>query len=289
MTVMYIASPACRWVQGNLWTPSDKGFGGKPLTDRNGQPRTQWFVGVACPKGPEFDAFWGQIVEHAKTEFPQGQWQQPHFAWKLADGDAPEHAAKPGRAGCWILRLASGFAPEVYDANHVQLIDPQMVVKGDWLRVNIGVQGNGDVTPNGKPSVYLNLGATLLVQKGEPIASGPSVGEIFGAPGTAVAVAPAPGVPYAAPVVIAPGVPGMPAPGVPGVPGVPVTVPAGTAPLVPGVPVTVPAAGVPGVPGVPLAAPGVPAAGVPGMPAAGVPGVPGQPAAGFLTPGVPQQ
>ena len=300
MTLAYAASPVGRWVWGDLWKSTDKGFQGKPLIDKTGQPRVEWCIGLACPKGPEFDAFWAQVAAHAQAEFPQGQAQQPTFSWKLNDGDAPDKVTKPGHAGCWVLRLSSGFAPEVYDGNHLQIIDPQMVTKGDWLQVNIGLQGNGDVA---KPGIYLNLGMTMLKAKGERISSGPSVAEVFGAPGAAIA-APAPPAQQAAPAAYQPAPAAAPQPAyqppaaaAPAVaPGAPVGPQA--APAMPGA--AAPAYVAPGPPGMPQqpappaqpapAAPAIaalPGAAQPAPPA--MPGQPAQPAPGFLTPGQPQQ
>ena len=273
--IIYVTSPPGRWIWGDLWTSTDKGFKGKPLVDKSNQPRVEWRVGLACPKGPEFDAFWAQVAAHAQAEFLQGHSQQPTFSWKLYDGDAPDKVTKPGHAGCWVLRLSSGFAPDIYDANHMQVIDPQMVTRGDWVQVNIGVQGNGDVEPGGKPGIYLNLGMTMLRAKGERIVSGPSVAEVFGAPGAAIAAPalapqPAPGAPPAYQ-------PQQPAPGA----YQPAPQPA-QQPALPAAPV-VPAA-LPGAPVVPQAAPAMPGAAPPAMPGAAPPQ---QPAPGFLTPGQP--
>jgi len=281
----YVASPVGRLVWGSLWEGGSKGFQGKSLTDRQGNPRVEWSVGLAIPKGPELDAFWAQIVAKAQQDFPAGEWQLPNFSWKWKDGDAADQIAKEGRAGHVVLRLASGFNPGVFDPSYNQLIDPQSVTPGDYVRINVGVQGNGD-NAAGKPGIYLNLGAVLFVAKGARIVAGPSPEQIFGAPapqpitgapvpitGAPVPITGAPGAPLpgtTAPVPLQPAV-GAPVPPMPGT-AVPVGTiyPAGTTVPV-GTVVPVPGAIYPAGTTVPVQQPGVPTAAPP-----------------FLTPGKPQ-
>ncbi len=289
--VAYVASPVGRLVWGDLWEGGSKGFQGKPLTDRQGNPRVEWAVGLAIPKGPELDACWAQIVAKAQQDFPAGEWQLPQFSWKWKDGDAADQIAKEGRAGHVVLRLASGFAPSVFDPSYNQLIDPQSVTSGDYVRVNVGVQGNGD-NAAGKPGIYLNLGAVLFVAKGARIVAGPSPEQIFGAPApqpVAAPMVPMPGTavpvplqPVAAPMTPLPAV-GVPVPAMPGT-AVPVAPQPGSAPMPAGITypagttvpigtiVTVPSATYPAGTTVPLQQPGVPTAAPP-----------------FLTPAKPQQ
>ena len=250
-----ILTPVGRIVQGDLFNGSDKGYQGKQLTDKNNNPRMEWYVGLAIPKtAPEWAELWAKINATAAAGFPGGQAQRPDFSWKVVDGDAPEHAGKEGLAGHWLLRMSSGFAPKVYTPGGANLIvDPNAVKRGDYVRVYGSVAANGDLQ---KPGVYINVNLVEFVGHGEPIVSGPSGTEIFGgtpagalpAGASATPVAPAtplaqgPGAPAAAaPMVGGPATtfPNPPAAAAPA-PGGPAVAPApdflGTAPAAPAAP-----------------------------------------------------
>ncbi len=297
---LVIVTPVGRFVQGDVWT-------GNP-NDMQGRARPsgpQWYVGLACLKGPEWDTFWQQVVAKAQADWPQGQWQLPAFAWKLVDGDDPKHAAKEGFPGHYILRLASNYAPRVVDSQPVPqpipapAIDlatgrrlPSDVERGCYLQVQVGIVGNDNVE---KPGVYLNLGLTMRVGYGSAIQSGPPPEQVFAQRGALPAGASQ--VPVAQPagaaVPAAAAVPGQPVPQpatgtVPGQPAAagPGMVPAQPAPVagaIPGQPNAaagaVPPTAVPGAPAAIPGAVGAPAA-VPGQPAPVAGAVPGQPVAG---------
>jgi len=292
----YVTSPVGRLVWSNLWKGETTGYQGKPLLDRQGRSRTEWSIGFAIQKGPEFNAFWAQIAVKAQLDFPAGEWQLPNFSWKLKDGDAPDQIGKEGRAGHFVLRLASGFPPSVFDTSYAQIIDPKMVVPGDYLQLNIGVQGNGD-NATGKPGIYLNLGLVLFMAKGEPIIAGPTPEQVFGPPqpvaapmmpmpGTAVPVAPqpvaAPMMPLSVPVAPQPAMPGTavpvaPQPAMPGT-AVPVAPQPVAAPMAPMPGTAVPVAPQPvAAPMAPMPSTAVPVAPQPAMPGTAVP-MPLQPA-----------
>lgn len=176
----YKLSPVGRIVQGDLFNAQ--------TTDHAGRPREtpQFYVGLAIEKtNPEFAEFYATMQAVAQRDFPRGEWQKQDFAWKLVDGDGIDtngnpNNQKPGFAGCWVLRLTSGFAPEVYDANCQRIVDPQQAQRGFYARVNIAMCGNGDPQKSG---IYLNLGMTQIVGYGEVITSGPAAGDVF-APST---------------------------------------------------------------------------------------------------------
>jgi len=175
-----ILTPVGRLVQGDLFAGSSTGYGGKALTDKNNNPRTEWYVGLAIPKtDPEWPALWAKIQAAAAAGFPGGQSQLPTFSWKVVDGDAPEHANKEGAAGHYILRMSSGFAPQVYTAGGAaKIVDPAAVKRGDYIRVYGSVAPNGDMQ---KPGVFINVNMAELVGYGDAIQSGPDGAVIFGA------------------------------------------------------------------------------------------------------------
>ncbi len=180
-----VVSPLGRYVEGNCWKSTTTGYQNKPLVNQKGEPYEQWYVGLAIPKGPEFSAFFSQVQARAMEDFPQGHYNNPEFAWKVVDGDSPVQISKPGRAGHIILRLSTGYAPTIYAADYTVLIDPNGSPQlGDYMRVNVGVQGNGNLQ---KPGVYLNLGMIMFVQPGERIIAGPSPEQVFGGAGPATA------------------------------------------------------------------------------------------------------
>jgi hypothetical protein len=269
---IFLVTPVGRFVQGDLFEGSDKDQHGRPRVDKQGRPKMQWFVGLAVPKGPEFDGMWAQIVTKVQQDFPGGEWNLPTFAWKVEDGDDPKHAQREGFPGHWVMRLTSGFPPKVFDAQAVpQPVGPQYVKKGDYLQVQVGVEGNREPA-HGKPGVYLNVGQVIVCGFGPEIVSGPRPEETFAQRGALP-----PGA-SATPIAPAGAMPGAPA-GAPGVPGMPV--PGGPAPGVPG-------SVAPGMPGAPAApAPGAHPGAAPPAPGAPAPGYPGQPAPGYAAPAAP--
>jgi len=227
---------------------------GAPLTDKKGNPRSEYFFALAIPKtSPEWGPFWQQIATLAQQSYPNGEWNKPTFKWKYINGDSPEQADKEAFKGCHVIKLKSSFAPRVYTKGGTsQIVDPEQVKRGHYIRAYISIAPNLDAM---YPGLYLNPNMVEFIAYGEEITSGPSGDEVFGA-------APAAYVP--------PGASATP------VGGTPLATPGG----VPGG-----VASPPATPGAPPAGPAAPPAGpaTPGAPPAG-PAVPGgvQPAQDFL-------
>ena len=57
---VYMITPVGRIVQGDVFVGTDKDHQGRPRLDKQGQPKKQFFIGVAFPKGPEEDQLWAQ-------------------------------------------------------------------------------------------------------------------------------------------------------------------------------------------------------------------------------------
>ena len=299
---LYLLTPAGRLVQGDCFKGSDKDANGRPRVSQSGQPKMQWYMGLAIANtDPAFATFWAQVQAKAQEDFPNGSAQLPTFAWKLIDGDATEHASKPGFPGHYVLRLTTGFQPQVIDRARQQITDPETVKRGCYLQVAVSVQGNSE-PQTGKPGVYINPMTVMLIGYGEAISSAPPLDQVFatiaplpaGASATPLAPAPAGIAPTAAPgaipavaggppVVAADAVPPVAAPLPAPIP-VPAASPIYAAPaeaIPPAVaPVIDPVAAPPPMPGTvtPVTAAPVVAAPV----AATV-----TPAPGFLTPGLP--
>jgi len=245
-------SPVGRAVQGHAFTPTTKDMAGGPLLVKNGpnkgQPRVEYFLGVAFRKGvAEVEAFRAEFDAFARTAWPHlfpggGPCILPGFSNKWIDGDGYDTQGKAwstreGFAGHWVLRASSGFAPPCYAAGHYatneQLRDPNSIPLGSFVRIEVVIQSNEDTT---KPGLYVNLNQIELSGIGTPIVNtSRDAGAAFGGgpgalPPEATAVAynpgatvappgppPAPAAPVAAPPAPPPAPPAPPpAPVAPG-------------------------------------------------------------------------
>lgn len=274
MAKINFTTPVGRLVMGSLYKPQTTDADGKPLTVKSGpnagQPAVRFFFAVAIPKNPG-EQHWSQtewgakILAVGQQSFPQGQWQQPTFAWKIVDGDSTvpnSKGKKPcdreGYRGCWVISFSSGFAPKIYNADgSAAIVEPDAVKLGYYVQVNGDVDGNDNAM---KPGVYINHSMVALSAYGEEIHVGPDASQagFGGAPlppgASATPVGGFNPAPSAAPL-------GFP--------------PAGAAPAVP------PMAGtaIPASPSSTPAAPNYSFLGAPGAPSPAIPQAPGVPVA----------
>lgn len=188
MTTTTILLPTGRLIGGDVYEKQTKDSAGNPLVHKRGpkagQPRDQWFFGVAIPKGSEqhwSQTAWGQQVWAVGHAFKANAANIRDFAWKIVDGDDPsQHVDKDGQPrerrhlrGHWYVRLSSGFAPAVaslvgrqqpeYDST------PGLIYPGCYVQVQITCDANGDQQ---KPGVYLNHRVVCLIGFGERIEGG---------------------------------------------------------------------------------------------------------------------
>lgn len=219
-----ILTPVGRIVQGHPMVEQTKGYGGKPMTTKDGAPRSQYFFAIAIPKtDPGWATLWQTISAEAQRSFPNGEWNRPDFAWKVTDGDAAQNKGKEGFAGCWVVKCAGGFAPKVWTAGGKALIVDQKQIKcGDYVRAMLNIAGNDDKM---KPGVYLNPVLVELVGYGQEIVGGPDGAAVFSQAPAAVlppgaSATPVAGAPIATPGPTPSG--GMPGPGPGPMPGGPV-------------------------------------------------------------------
>lgn len=219
-TTTQLLTPVGRLVQGSAFTYNDKNMDDKPLTDSQGNPRVEYFMAIAIPKNsPDWDAFKAQIDEVAKAAFPH-HWNTPMFSNKITDGDStiPDTRGTPpckkeGFPGHWIVRLSSGFAPEVYTkGGAARMTDPEQLKRGHYIRIYGSAKSNGS---NSKPGVYLNLAMVEHIAYGEEISSGPDAASVFGAAPVANLPAGASAIPMAPATPIATPAPATPAPATP--------------------------------------------------------------------------
>ena len=201
-----LVTPVGRLVQGNPFEEVTTNMTGQLLTDKNNNPRVEYFFAIAIPKtDPGFAPMYQQMQGVAAQSWPAGQSNAPGFSWKLIDGDDPAHADKVGFAGCWILRCNGGFAVKVYTTDGAQVVDPKALKRGDYVRAYVSIKGNGNTT---NPGIYVNPSMVEIIGYGEEIIGGPSAAEVFGgAPAvmpTGASATPVAGAPLAAGAVVTP-------------------------------------------------------------------------------------
>lgn len=174
---------------GGLGVPQTKDKTGKPLTDKNGNPKQKFDFGIAIAKGAtthfsqmvaelangQRSEFGRLIWEEAHRGFPNGETARPRFAWKIHDGDSTEMddmgkrwCDKPNYPGNWVLTFSSSFPINCVDASGKNQIDPATIKRGYYIQVLGTVVANGDTT---KPGVYLNHNAVALAGYGPEIAA----------------------------------------------------------------------------------------------------------------------
>jgi hypothetical protein len=174
-----ILTPVGRIVQGHPMVEQTTGYGGKPMTTKDGRPRSAWFFALAIPKtDPGWPAVWNAIDAEARAGFPGGEFNRQDFSWKVLNGDAPENSEKVGFAGCWVLRISGGFPPKCWQkGGTAQIVDKEQIKCGYYARAYVNVAPNGD---KGKPGVYINPSLVELVGYGEEIVGGPDGAKVFG-------------------------------------------------------------------------------------------------------------
>lgn len=189
-----IKLPVGRVVDGSLYQAQTTDAEGRPLVFKSGpqagQPRNNYFFGVAIPKTPADNGHWAntpwgqQIWQLGHQAFP-GVAASPAFAWKIEDGDSriPNKrgripAEREGWAGCWIVRLSGGYAPRIYrqeNGGFVQELTPDYVKPGYWVETAITVDGNGSAQ---QPGMYLNHSMVCYRAPGDVIVFGPDVNAV---------------------------------------------------------------------------------------------------------------
>jgi hypothetical protein len=206
-----------RLVQGDVFQPQTKNMQGGPLTNLKGEPKVQYFIGVAVPKDNQIMlASYAQMQAIAQAGFPGGESQRADFAWKVVDGDDPKNAQKVGFPGHYIFRFTSGYPVSAYKKNDQtgqveQILDPSAIKRGYFIRVVFTVKANGNLQ---KPGLYLNTSLVEFIGYGDVISSGPDAAAVLGAAGAAELPAGASATPVASTPPINPGQP--PAPQMPG-------------------------------------------------------------------------
>lgn len=181
-----LITPVGRIVQGNLYKPNEEDQNGNPLTIKTGvnagQRRVDFYFALAIKKGTEqhwANTEWGQqIYGVGAKSWPNGQYQRQDFAWKITDGDStiPNKSGKkpcdmPGFAGHWVLKLSSGFPPQIVSSDGRQQLHEEGLVKpGYYVQVRVSVRSNDNPS---NPGIYLNHSFVAFSAHGEEIVFGP--------------------------------------------------------------------------------------------------------------------
>lgn len=189
-----LLTPPGRLVAGSLYKPNLTDADGKPLVVKSGpnagQPRQDFYFGLAIPKGTEqhwSQTEWGAKIYNAgRTGHPAAH-QSPTYAWKIKDGDStiPNRKGKrpvdqEGYPGNWVLSFSSGYAPKtVRDNGTVPILEADAIQLGDWVQV---FGSTGDNGASQTPGVYLNHSMVNLIGYGKRIVVGPDAASVgFGA------------------------------------------------------------------------------------------------------------
>lgn len=179
-------TPPGRLIGGSLYRANTKDSTGKPLVDKQNNPRQEFYFCVAIPKGSETHwsaTPWGQHLWTAGLGFQPSAGQNPKFSWKVQDGDSAVPDGKgrvprdrQGAAGCWLLHFSGGFPPKVYtligQSAPIELPEPNAIQTGYFVQVNCSTKANGNMQ---QPGVYLNHHMVCLVAYGPVITVGPDV------------------------------------------------------------------------------------------------------------------
>jgi hypothetical protein len=177
---------------GSLYKPSTKDADGNALQFKSGanvgQPRVNYFLALAIPKGPEGHwsrTEWGQLIyQTGLAAFPQAH-LSPTFAWKVTDGDDATPNIKGKRAcntegfpGNWILRFSGSFAPKVYreeSGAYVQVTEENYIKPGYYVQISCTVSGNSSQQ---RPGLYLNHSMVAFAGFGQEIHFGPDANSV---------------------------------------------------------------------------------------------------------------
>lgn len=214
------------------------------INPATGQPVAgQFFIAVAVPKtDPNWPTIKANLDADARTAWPQffgtplpgaptvgpelpAGCTNPKFSNKIIDGDGFDekgvpYASKEGFAGHWVVKMASQFAPKVWEWRNgwEETIHTGRVVKcGDYVSAS-GTTASNQSTES--PGMYMNLGAVAFEREGPYIASATQIDPnaafgARGAPATGTHPTPAPAASPTPPAASAPPVSPTAAPGSP--------------------------------------------------------------------------
>ena len=178
-------TPVGRLVGGSFTELNKKDHKGRDLAPE----KYNWWAGLAFPKTAanwweepgELGVMFQAILRAANSWYVNGETQSPDFAWKIHNGDDPKHAGKTGYAGHWVVGFSRNVQIDqvkVYDTNFKPVIDPNMLKKGFYYRIDGSTSANENT--GDQAGMYINMQTVQLCALGDEIVSGPSAETIFG-------------------------------------------------------------------------------------------------------------
>lgn len=169
---MELLTPIGRLVKGHPMKGSTVDKMKKPLTFKDGSPRTNYWMYVAIKKtNKKMLQFINDVEAAAREEFPRLKggcvYPSKSINWKIEDGDTYPKDKSQGFEGCYIIRFSTSFMPQVIDAQSKQNIEfPDQIKTGDYVQVYVKVSGNGSTS---EPGLYMNQLAVSKTADGEEI------------------------------------------------------------------------------------------------------------------------
>ena len=147
--------------------------------------KQKWFIAYAIKKNGEShwnQTEWGRkLFEIGAKGFPNGQTNNPSFAWKIEDGDSEipkltkdgktliKPCDKEGYGGHWVVNFSNGFSPILCDEHGKILIMPEDSIKwGDFIQVYASVKENGSAQ---SPGLYVTHTHVAFMAYGERIST----------------------------------------------------------------------------------------------------------------------
>ena len=163
-----ILLPVGRMIGGSNYEPQ-KQFNddGTPQMDiKTGLQSERFNIGLAIPKKEQHwnQSEWGAKIYAIGVGAYPALVSTPSFSWKITDGDS-HIPNKKGRRPCdqqgypghWVLWFSQSWAPVLVDREKQHIIQPGVIMPGDWIQVNAVVEANKPHAGRAHtPGVYLN-------------------------------------------------------------------------------------------------------------------------------------
>lgn len=159
----FFTLPVGRCVFTDTRTKDDKG---QPLVNGAGESYQTRTVGIAIAKAGEASwqqTEWGRLlVAQAHADWKNGQHGNPHFSWKVEDGDS-QVPNKKGRKNCeregwpghWVIKPSTNFPVKMVDAQGgPTTLTWEDVYAGCFVQAHCSTRGNDR---QDSPGVFVNL------------------------------------------------------------------------------------------------------------------------------------
>ena len=166
-----------RWVMGSPTQLKTTDHKNNPEPNEN---KHHWFIGLAVPKGAEWDSLWS-IMYNAAANNPActtALCGQIGFNWKTEDCDNPSNPENKGKdsypAGHMIIKFAryKQIGPVILcDGNYQQIVNPASIKRGDYFHVSASTLFNDAKTVNTNAGMYQNIEGMMFAGPGAAIVS----------------------------------------------------------------------------------------------------------------------